>query len=284
MNALAPETQEALAAAQAKLAGLRQRLAELDSLLVAYSGGVDSSFLLKVAADALGDRVLAVTAVSPSYPAGELEAAQGLASQMPARHVVVQTHEVESEDYLANPANRCYFCKVELWDTLAPIAAEHGLSHLADGFNADDATDVRPGAKAAREHGVLSPLLDAGMTKLDIRLLSRELGLPTWDKPAMACLSSRVPYGERISTEKLERIDRAESLLRELGFHQVRVRHHESLARIELAPEEMPRFFADDLLPSVTRRFKELGFKFVTLDLEGYRMGSLNQVLKLRPV
>ena len=278
------EADQALDQAHAKLRRLRERLRELNSVLIAYSGGVDSTFLLKVAAETLGERALGVTAMSSSYPAGELEEARALARQMGALHLVVETHETESEDYLANPANRCYFCKVELWDTLAPIARERGFAAMADGFNADDVSDVRPGAKAAREHGVCSPLLDAGLNKGEIRLLSREMGLSTWDKPAMACLSSRVPYGEPITLEKLARIDRAEHLLRELGLRQVRVRHHENMARIELPREDMPRFFSQDLLPSVTRRFKELGFQFVTLDLEGYRPGSLNEVLKLRVI
>jgi len=267
-----------------KLQALRDILAQMDSVLVAYSGGVDSAFLLKVAVDTLGDRALAVTARSDSYPARELEEATALASAIGAHHLVVDTHEMDSEPYVSNPSNRCYFCKTELWETLAPIAAERGITALADGFNADDVGDYRPGAVAAREHGVRSPLLEAGLTKQEIRTLSREMGLPTWDKPAMACLSSRVPYGERISREKLEQIDRAEQLLRELGFRQVRVRHHGDIARIELAPEDMARFCGDGLADPIARRIKELGFQYVTLDLQGYRSGSMNEVLRLTPV
>jgi pyridinium-3,5-biscarboxylic acid mononucleotide sulfurtransferase len=284
VTAVTTDLEDARVAANAKLAALRAGLIELDSVLVAYSGGVDSTFLLKVAAETLGERALGVTAVSPSYPAGELEEARSLAHSFGARHLAIDTHEVEGTEYLANPANRCYYCKAELWDTLEPVAAEHHLAAMVDGFNADDIGDVRPGAKAAREHGVVSPLLDVGLTKLEIRLLSREMGLPTWDKPAMACLSSRVPYGEPITLEKLQQVDRAEQLLRELGFRHVRVRHHDTIARIEIPREDMPRFFEADLLPSVTRRLKELGFSFVTLDLEGYRQGSLNEILKLRVV
>lgn len=267
-----------------KLHDLRSILTDMESVLVAYSGGVDSAFLLKVAVDTLGDRALAVTARSASYPERELEEAMELATSIGAKHLVVDTHEMERESYVSNPSNRCYYCKTELWDTLAPIAAERGILALADGFNADDVGDYRPGAVAAREHGVRSPLLEAGLTKQEIRALSREMGLPTWDKPAMACLSSRVPYGERISREKLEQIDRAEQLLRELGFRQVRVRHHGDVARIELPPDDMPRFFAEGLAEPITRRIKELGFQYVTLDLQGYRSGSMNEVLKLTPV
>jgi uncharacterized protein len=242
---------------------------------------VDSAFLLKVAVDTLGDRALAVTARSDSYPERELQEATVLAASIGAKHLVVETHEMEHESYISNPSNRCYFCKTELWDTLSPLAAEGAIAALADGFNADDVGDYRPGAVAAREHGVRSPLLEAGLTKQEIRALSREMGLPTWDKPAMACLSSRVPYGERISREKLEQIDRAEQLLRELGYKQVRVRHHGDVARIELPPEDLPRFFSDGLAEPIARRIKELGFDYVALDLQGYRSGSMNEVLKL---
>jgi uncharacterized protein len=256
----------------------------MGTVLVAYSGGVDSTFLLKVATDVLGARALGVTACSDSYPERELEEAKQLAAAIGARHLVVETGEMEQEAYVANPANRCYFCKTELWETLIPIARAEGIAALADGFNADDVGDYRPGAAAAREHGVRSPLLEAQLTKAEIRALSREMALATWDKPAMACLSSRVPYGERISREKLEQIDRAEQLLRDLGYRHVRVRHHGDIARIELPPEDMARFFADGLAAPLAKRLRELGFQYVTLDLQGYRSGSMNEVLRLTPV
>lgn len=274
-----------LHSAHAKLGALQEILREMGSVLVAYSGGVDSAFLLKVSVDTLGiDRVLAVTARSDSYAEGELEAAQHVAAEIGARHLIVETHELENAAYAANPANRCYFCKAELWDTLAPIAREQGMAAMVDGFNADDVGDFRPGARAARERGVRSPLREAGLGKTEIRALSRELGLSTWDKPALACLSSRVPYGEPIDRAKLVQIDRAERLLRELGFRQVRVRHHGTIARIELPPADIPRFIADGLAEPVARRLKEIGFTYVTLDLEGYRTGSMNEAIRPRGV
>jgi uncharacterized protein len=268
--------------AHAKLASLRRLIHELESALVAYSGGVDSAFLLKVAVDVLGDRAIAVTASSESYAQDELEAAQAVAAEIGARHMVVLTHEMDDPSYLAKPANRCYLCKAELWDTLAPIARAHGIATLVDGFNVDDVGDFRPGAKAARERGVRSPLREVALGKRAIRLLSRELGLSTWDKPALACLSSRVPYGEPIDRQKLSQIDRAERLIRELGFRQVRVRHHGQIGRIELPPEDIPRFIASGFGEPIARRMKELGFQYAALDLEGYRTGSLNEALRLR--
>ncbi len=249
------------------------------SVLVAFSGGVDSAFLLKVAADSLGRNVLAVTAVSPTYPQEEHDRACALARALGVRHISIFTDELADPTFASNPPNRCYHCKKALFGKLREIAARENLRVIVDASNADDLSDYRPGRKAAEEAGIRSPLVEAGLVKAEIRLLSKEMGLETWDKPSAACLASRLPYGERITPEKLRRIDAAEKILRELGFKQVRVRSHGDLARIEVESEALPKLASPGTRDHVAAELKKLGFTYVTLDLLGYRTGSLNEAL-----
>ncbi|MDA8335896.1 MAG: ATP-dependent sacrificial sulfur transferase LarE [Peptococcaceae bacterium] len=260
-----------------KLARVQGMLKDMESVVIAFSGGVDSTFLLKTAVDVLGDRALAVTATSSTYPAGELAQARELAAGLGARHKLIVSEELAIEGFADNPPNRCYYCKRELFSKLLAVAAAEGIRYVLDGTNYDDLGDHRPGLTAAGELGVRSPLKEAGLTKEDIRRLSREMGLSTWDKPSFACLSSRFPYGTRITAEKLGQVDRGETLLRSLGFHQFRIRHHGEVARIEITPDQFPLLVAK--AAEVVAELKDCGFTYVTMDLQGYRTGSMNEVL-----
>jgi|UniRef100_A0A7C2BDH9 uncharacterized protein len=262
---------------RAKYDRLLERLRSLGSIVVAFSAGVDSTFLLYAARQALGDHVIAATGLSETYPEEEIEEARELARELGVRHVMVRTEELTDPRYTMNSHQRCFFCKNELYGKLRELARAEGYAAIVDGTNADDLRDYRPGLRAAQQLGVLHPLAEVGLTKQEIRELSRIFGLRTWDKPAYACLSSRFPYGTQITVEKLRQVAAAERALRELGFRAFRVRHHEQIARLELQPEDLPR--AIELRQEIVTRLRALGYEFITLDLEGYRSGSFNRTL-----
>ncbi len=265
-----------------KLSKLKKILQKMEKVVIAFSGGLDSTFLLKVALDTLGkENVLAVTAKSETYPEREYNSAVKLVRKLKARGMAIRTKETNNNTFLKNPVNRCYYCKKELFGRLVAIAGKKGFYYVADGSNADDKKDLRFGSIAARELGVRSPLAEAGIGKRNIRTLSRSLGLSTWDKPSFACLASRFPYGERITKEEIERVNRAEEMLQKHGFKQVRVRMQGKMARIEVLPDDVRRFSDTRLRKAVAGALKRLGFLYITLDLEGYRTGSMNEALKV---
>ena len=264
---------------QEKFQILKDNMKKRGSAAIAFSGGVDSTFLVKVAHEVLGDKMIAVTATSSTYPERELKEAIKYAKDMGVKHLIISSEELDIEGFASNPTNRCYYCKKELFTKINEIAKENGVEYVFDGSNIDDDGDYRPGMQAARELEVISPLKEAKLTKDDIRVLSKELGLPTWNKPAFACLSSRFPYGNEITAPKLKMVDEAEQFLLDMGIRQVRVRHHGEIARIEVAPEERTRFFDIEVMNRIGERFKQIGFTYVTLDMLGYRTGSMNEVL-----
>jgi pyridinium-3,5-biscarboxylic acid mononucleotide sulfurtransferase len=265
---------------QNKLAQLHKLFKEMDRALIAYSGGIDSTLVAKIAWDVLGDRALAVTAVSPSLLPEDLEDAKIQAAEIGIDHRLIETDEMANPNYTSNPVNRCYFCKSELYDTLKPLAQDLGYSYTVDGVNADDLQDYRPGIQAAKERGTRSPLAEVGLSKLEVRELSKLLGLSCWDKPAQPCLSSRFPYGEEITVEKLRRVGQAERYLRNLGLTTLRVRSDGGTAKIELPADKLQAFVKTTDLPQLVEAFQSYGFTYVTLDLEGFRSGKLNQMLE----
>ena len=278
MNVAAPEN--ALVSRERHLYDV---LASFESVIVAFSGGVDSAYLAWAATRVLGPAALCITADSPSYPDYHRQLAVRVARDFGLHHEFVRTSEFEQAEYRANPVNRCYYCKSELYDVLSRLAASRGIAMIVDGSNADDRSDYRPGRTAAREFGVRSPLDEADLTKSDIRELSRRAGLPTWDEPASACLSSRIPYNSEVTTEKLGMIERAEAVLRHMGFRVCRVRHHDELARLEIGADELNRALDPDVREQIVRELRAIGYQHVTIDLRGYRMGSLNEGVRLRP-
>jgi len=267
---------------QNTLKQLQCHIEKMGSLAVAYSGGVDSTFLLKVAHDVLQDRAIAVTARSSTYPEREFKEAAEFTRRAGIKHIIIHSEELEIEGFTNNPPNRCYLCKYELFSKIKEVAQKYNIKYIAEGSNINDLGDYRPGMQAIKELGIISPLKDAGLGKDAIRKLSKQMGLPTWDKPAFACLASRFPYGEKITQEKLAMVDRAEKYLLSLGFKQVRVRHHGDTARIEVAGKERLKFFDLELMNNVYKQFQEIGFAYTALDLKGYRTGSMNEVIDTR--
>jgi len=275
------ETDEITPTILSKFEKLKNLLGEMGKVLVAFSGGVDSSFLLKVAVDVLGENVLAVIASSETYPEKERDEAVKLAKRLNVRYEVIQTKELENPDFAHNPPERCYFCKMELFSKLKDIAESEGIPHVLDGSNFEDTSDFRPGAKAAEELGVRSPLKEVGLVKQEIRQLSKYVDLPTWNKPSMACLSSRFPYFTEIEPESLKQVAQAEEFLKGLGFNQVRVRHHGQIARIEIEPQEFSKIVEKATKEKIINAFKKFGFIYIALDLAGFRSGSMNEPLDL---
>lgn len=264
---------------QEKFQLLKDNIKIRGSAAIAFSGGVDSTFLVRVAHEVLGDKLIAVTATSSTYPERELMEAITYAKDMGVKHIIISSEELDIEGFSSNPKNRCYYCKKELFSKIKDVAKENGVEYVFDGSNIEDTGDYRPGMQAARELEVISPLKEAQLTKADIRELSKELGIPTWNKPSFACLSSRFPYGNQITVPKLKMVEEAEQYLLDMGIWQVRVRHHGEIARIEVSPEEREKFFDIELMDKIGDKFKKIGFTYVTLDMIGYRTGSMNEVL-----
>lgn len=273
-------TPTVMLSAEEKEQNLRRLMRDMQTVLVAYSGGVDSTYLALIATQELNEKALCVMGISPSVAQSQREDAEKLAQDFNFNYFSIQTYELENPNYQANPSNRCYFCKSELYGKLAPLAEEKNIEFILDGANLDDTTDYRPGREAAQENNVRSPLVEVGLTKAEIRQLSKKYNLPTWDKPASPCLSSRIAYGIPVSIERLSKVEKGEEFLRGLGLKEFRVRNHGELVRLEITPSEMEKIFNKEATDLIAKKFRDLGFKYVTLDLHGYRTGAMNEVLK----
>lgn len=259
-----------------KLNELKNYIKDLENVAVAFSGGVDSTLLARVATDTLKEKAIAITISGPQHSSVEIKEAKEFASSIGINHIVIEMKSIENEELIYNPENRCYICKKDVFSKIKEEAKKHGISNVLDGTNIDDLGDYRPGLKALAELNIISPLKEVGLNKEDIRKISKELDLPTWDKPAFACLITRIPYGEKLTNEKLRMIEAAENYIHSLGFNQYRVRNHEKTARIEVIKEDLPKFFNVEFMKEVSDKLKEIGFKYVSLDLEGYKMGKMN--------